>query len=349
MGESVAKALEKYPGNLVLHVNGGFHSEYWDGTVHQLRSRRPDAKIKTVSIAAVINPAVEDVQGKPVADYVVFAESRARDRQDGMWAVNVPRSLRYNFHLPATVKEGSRVPLLIWLCDDGLTAEDGMDLWKDRLGGSAAIAVIEPPYREVMPNLSTGGRWFWPDTFAADMGSMITGAERVWGYLLRHFPIDAHRVCVAGEGTGATVAAAIGLLTDRLDSSTVAIQPRQYAKLKDFPLPLPEEWGEDSPPKRAIQVASAASDESWWRDELQQYSSINIPSQFIPFGSNPWWQEWEAENLLRTALGLEPRAQPTTEQRRYILVETESPRSRYWARLHALQCHGLRRHPCGCP
>ena len=44
MGEACADALDKYPGHTVLHINGGFHSAYWDGTVHQLKIRKPDGQ-----------------------------------------------------------------------------------------------------------------------------------------------------------------------------------------------------------------------------------------------------------------------------------------------------------------
>ena len=40
---------------------------------------------------------------------------------------------------------------------------------------------------------------------------MVESTERVWGYVLRHYPIDPNRVCIAGEGTRATVAAAVAL------------------------------------------------------------------------------------------------------------------------------------------
>ena len=52
MGEACALALDEHPGHSVLHVNGGFHSAYWDGTVHQLRLRKPDARILTVDTDA---------------------------------------------------------------------------------------------------------------------------------------------------------------------------------------------------------------------------------------------------------------------------------------------------------
>ena len=64
MGESCALALDRYPGFSVLHVNGGFHSAYWDGTVRQLKQRKPKANVKTVSIVPVTNPYSERLHGR---------------------------------------------------------------------------------------------------------------------------------------------------------------------------------------------------------------------------------------------------------------------------------------------
>ncbi|MGB2986487.1 MAG: ChaN family lipoprotein, partial [Phycisphaerae bacterium] len=202
MGEACATALDQHPGDLVLHVNGAFHSAYWDGTVHQFRLRKPNARVVTVFVEPVANPAVAKLEGAPSSDYVVFAEARATDLFDGTRSVYVERELKYHLHLPEDASGQARVPLLIWLSDDGLTASEGLDLWKDRLGNVVAIAVPEAPYRETQEDLSEGGRWFWPDTFSSDVGSLITAIERVWGYVLRHYPVDPHRVCIAGEGTG---------------------------------------------------------------------------------------------------------------------------------------------------
>ncbi len=134
MGEACANALKKHPNHSVLHVNGGFHSAYWDGTVHQLKQRNPDANIKTVAIAPVSNPSVAEAKGSPIADFVVYAEARATDVSDETWSVSVDRALKYRFHLPETTTDDSPVPLLIWLSDDGFTAEDGLELWQQRLG-----------------------------------------------------------------------------------------------------------------------------------------------------------------------------------------------------------------------
>ncbi|HHK42092.1 MAG TPA: hypothetical protein ENJ50_06715, partial [Planctomycetaceae bacterium] len=49
MAESCLDALEKHPGWTVLHVNGGFHSAYHDGTVRQVKLRSPATVVRTVA------------------------------------------------------------------------------------------------------------------------------------------------------------------------------------------------------------------------------------------------------------------------------------------------------------
>ncbi len=337
MGEACALALDEHPGHAVLHVNGGFHTAYWDGTVHQLLRRRPQAKVVTVSISPTTNQTVAELSGAPVADYVIFAESRADDLHDGMWSVTVGREQKYRFHLPEGASDEDRVPLLIWLSDDGFTASDGMDLWKDRLGASAAIAVLEAPYRGIQEDFGKGGRWFWPDSFSSDVGSMIVSVERIWGYLLRNYPIDPTRVCVAGEGAGATVVSSIGLLTDRMDMEAVAVEPSRYVKIKDFPLPLPEFQGEAPAPDRSLRVVIRDGDSDWWAEELGEYAAIGLDASIVDASDDPWSLEHDLENNLRTAMGMELLPEGDSKERRYVLIDSDSPRARHWARLLALR------------
>jgi hypothetical protein len=196
---------------------------------------------------------------------------------------------------------------------------------------------LEPPYPGIQPDLSTGGRWYWPDTFSSDIAALKETTERTWGYLLRHYPIDPSRVCLAGEGTGATAVAAIALLTDRMAVDAVALQPRQYAKIKDFPLPLPEFRGDDSTPDRTLRVVMADGDNEWWTEELSEYVAIGLDASLVAAVDNPWMMELHNENALRAALGVEARPPSDAADRRYILIEYDSPRTRYWARLRALR------------
>ncbi|MCA9290875.1 MAG: ChaN family lipoprotein [Phycisphaerales bacterium] len=338
MGESCASALDAHPGAAVLHVNGGFHSAYWDGTVRQFQIRRPDARVLTVDINPTRNPSVVEVDGTPVADFVVMAESRATDLNEGAYTVALDRTLDYQLHVPPTASDATPVPLLIWLGDDGLTARDGLDLWRDRLGDDVAVAVLEPPYRALLDDLSEGGRWFWPDSFAGDLGALVASTERAWAYLARHMPIDPARVCIAGEGTGATVVAAIALLGDRMDARAVAFEPRRYAGIKDFPLPLPEYRSDDARPDVTLTVVGADADEAWWREELDAYAAVGLPGAIERATDDASQRDRDQERRVREALGLDPAPVAAGEATPAVfVVDADSPRARHWARLYGLR------------
>lgn len=330
MGESCARALEDHPGALVLHMNGGFHSAYWDGTVRQLRLRKPAAKVLTVAMSPVDHPSSAESSGALQADYVVFVESRAKDVDEGTYAVTTTRELKYRLFLPAQRQGNVRPPLLIWLGDDGESAQESLAEWKERLGDQAAIAVIEAPYREIEEDLVEGGRWFWPDTFTEDVQALQGGIEEAWAFLMRHYAIDSKRVCLAGEGTGATVVAAAAMLSERMGSRAVALAPRRFAKVKDFPLPLPELAGEGPKPEKSLRLLASAGDEAWWSSEIDAYRGIGLPSELSTAKDDPWQSDLELENSVRAALGLEPRVVAADAVRRYVLAS--SPRARTWAR-----------------
>jgi len=337
MGESGAAALDQHPGHLVLHINGAFHTAYGDGVAHQVRQRKPEAKVITVAIEPVANPAVAELRGLPVADYVVLVEQRARDRNEGSWSVFVSRPASYTLHWPDRTAPGARMPLLIWLPDDGLSAPDGLQLWKDRLGPEAAIAVLSGLHRETQDDFSVGGRWFWPDTFSSDLAASVTAVEEAWGYLLRNYPVEPRRVCLAGEGTGATVAAATALLTDRMEVAAVALEPRQYSKLRELALPIPELWGEETPPRRRLAAVVPQQDQPWWDVELAAFAAAGMESRMVFSTRDAWQRESQAENMLREALRLPLRPVGNEAPREYVLVESDLPRARHWARMRALE------------
>ncbi len=332
MGEACADALAAHPGSAVLHVNGGFHSAYRDGTVHQLRLRAPDAVVKTVDVVPTGNPAVADVSGKPRADYVVFAEARATDLRDGAYSVWVSRELRYRLHVPDGASGDAPVPLLVWLTDEGLDPADDLARWTALVGDEAAVAVLDHAYPAEAADLGPGGRWSWPETFLEDLGVVRSAVERTWARLCRVAPVDPSRVCVAGEGTGATQAAVVALLADRIEADVVALGPRRYARVKDIPLPLPELRGDEPAPKVTLTVLGGEADRDWWADELEAYREVGLGSAFALAGDDPWDAALARENAVRGALGLDARADG---ERRHVLVADASPRARHWARLVA--------------
>ena len=334
MGEAAAFAHRDHPGALVLHVNGGFHSAHWDGTVHQCRLRAPDADIKTVEIVPSQVAAQATPGPIPDADYLVVTQRGAQDVNEGQFAFYAQRPLRYRLHVPEDADDSHPVPLLLFLCDDGISSEEALALWKDRLGEECAIAAFDPPYREVLADQSPGGRWFWIETYDEDSSTARSGVEGAYGYILRHFPIDPERVCLAGEGTGATLAAEEALLTETVDARVVAIEPRRYAKLRDDPLPLPEDAG----PRiaRSLEVWTGEGDASWWREELDAYASIGLVTERQAVTADPFLVELERENALRRALGLDARPAPRGA-RGFVVVPDDSIRARFWARQRAIQ------------
>ena len=348
MGEACALALDAHPGWLVLHVNGGFHSEYRDGTVRQLLLREPAVAVRTVAIDPVTTPASAVSGGAPRADYVVFAEARAQDVDDGAHSVRLRRELDYRLYVPPRARRPARelargdgpaaeglVPLLVWLDDDGASASEGLAEWRERLGDDVAIAVLEAPYRETQEDLVEGGRWFWPDTFTEDVGALTGALEEAWGYVLRHHAVDPARVCIAGEGTGATVVAAASMLTAEIDHRAVALAPRRFAKVKDFPLPLPELRGDDPWPRKSLRLLVAQGDEAWWSGEAEAYRGIGLATELAALERDPWRQDLARENAVREALGLAPRAAPEGAPRRHVVAD--GPRARAWARRLALE------------
>jgi len=330
MGESCALALQRHPDHVVLHVNGGFHSEFWDGTARQLALRAPDARILTVAVVPSANPGVGEISGAPFADFVVFAEARAQDVDEGQYAVFVPRKLEYRLHVPPQASADARVPLLVWLADEGETASDAFALWKDRVGAESAIAVVEAPYRELQDDLVAGGRWFWPASFNEDVHALREGVERACAFVLRHQPVDPQRVCLAGEGTGATAVAAVSLLSQELSARALAFDPRRYAKIKDFPLPLPEMRGSEPAPAKSLRVTAREADKAWWTGELTEYRGVDFDADLAAVEGGPWDAELGRENAVRNALGLAARDVPADALRAHVRVD--GPRARSWAR-----------------
>ncbi len=336
MAESCIDAAKRNAGSLVLHVNGGFHSSYHDGTVRQLKLRLPEAKVRTVAIVPTLHPAAAEMRGRPSADYVLYVESRARDQDQGRWGVTVGQDRKFRLSVPKEANEQNRVPLLIWLGDDGLTAEDGMVLLKSRFGGGAAIAVLEPTYRQTELDGSAGGRWFYPDSFSSDLGSATGAVERVWGYVSRRYPIAPDRVVVAGEGTGATVVVGVAAGTDRMSGTFLASFPKQYSKLKDLPLPLKELWGDDPMPQRKLHVVAAASQRSWWESELGAYGKEGIGTALETVEPEQVDRDRVLEQRLPDWLGF-PKRQSAAEDGGVLVVQAATPRAGFWARIQALR------------
>lgn len=334
MGDTCAQLADRYPDHVVLHINGDFHSAYRQGVVYQLLQRRPNTLVKTLSLVPTTNPETARWVGASPADYVVFVLSLAAEKDEDRFSVVGSRKIKYDIHLPATRSPNEKLPLVIVLVDDGLVAQDGMQWWTMRLKDQAAIVAIEPLYKETQPDFQLGGKWFWNDSFGEDIGSCVRAVEEIWSYVARHFPVDPDKVAIVGEGTGATVAVAAAVWSERHPAATVALRPRQFAKLRDMPLPLPELWGSDVPPDRSVKVLPDAADVSWWQEEAEQYRSVGISAEVVPLDpSANDIRLWE--NEARRAIGLPAAEEPAASRKTVLLVPSAAPRARHWCRMQA--------------
>ncbi len=335
MGWSCAEALEAHPEHVVLHVNGGFHTAWRDGTVLQLLTRRPQTDVATVQISSVsdLSGLEADDLDPGYADFHVFTERRGRGLQDGDYAVHVPREAEYRLHLPAAAHPGTRVPLLIWLPSDGLTAADGLALWREEIGSDAAIAVLDSPFPQIEENLRRGGRWYWDETFARDVGAMSFVIDRIARTIPRDYPVDAERIVVAGEGTGATVVALTSWYSDDI-ARTIAAAPSRFTKLAEQGLPDPPQ--EIDGVQRTILVTE--SDRAFWEGEVEAWRSVGRPSQLEIVDSTESALE-RLRNQVRTALGLASTAPAGGGTPLQLTLPVDTTLGRQWARREAWRLH----------
>jgi uncharacterized iron-regulated protein len=334
MGDSCVKALERYPGHVVLHINGAFHSQFRDGTVHQMLLRRPETRYAIIeAIAADEFFGFDPFGAEKRADYLAFVKRRAAGLQEGFHSVIVTPELRYRLRLPPHVSDEKPVPLLIWLPDDGFRAADGLSLWAAALGNEAAIAVVEAPYPYVDEDLVQGGRWFWSETFNKDLGMLESGLGKLYAYVLRHFPVDKDRVVVAGEGTGATILAATSLYATEIKAPFLAVAPRRFGKLRMLGLPAPSERGE-------LKLLALEADQEWWEKEAADYRKAGLKVDLQEASDNGWERLRTTEDDVRATLKLPARTEKEDAEPTVLILETDTPRARDWAHRYALRLEG---------
>jgi len=326
MGESCVLALKRWPGHVVLHVNGSFHSKYREGVITQVLARRPATRVALLEAVAVDDlPGVAAWKDRR-ADFLAAVDARARARSQGFFAVTTATELRYKLHLPPRSKAKRPLPLLVWLGDEAFRAADGLKLWKTALGGEVALLVVEPPYPRVTDDLYRAGRWYWSEDFSGDLGTVMSGLERIVGYVLRHFEIDKSRVLLAGQGAGATAVAAVGLYAGELSFPVLAVLPRRFSGLHSMALPNPHET------KRSIEVLTDAG--KWWLREAKEHKSVGVVTQVDDAPASGWEQFVETEKRVRSLLSLAERPAAKGPVQKLSLV-VDTPRAHYWAHLMA--------------
>lgn len=322
MGWSCARALDRFPGHVVLHVNGGFHTAYGDGTASQLQRRKPAAKVATVQIGTVGDLAAATFAAEHAdADYTVFALRRARGLDEGFHAVTAAREQRYRLYVPPAAS--GPLPLLIWLPAAGLRAEDGLAAWRAALADQAILAVLEAPYAQLEADLSRGGKWYWPETFDADTSALSDALVDLRRYVGQYFALDPARVVLAGEGEGATAVAAAALWGDEVAPTVLAFAPQAYRKLGERGLP------DGAASFRSMRVFAGDDATEWWRGELAQHAYRKLDAVV----------EAAADTfaVVQAALGL-PAAPTQTGGPAFLVRGDGSARAQAWRDLARAAC-----------
>ncbi len=335
MGAACAEALKKHPGFCVLHVNGGFHSSHQQGTVEQFRLRAPQASVATVSIIPVSDlEAIDPASSSGSADFLIYAQSRARGISQGTHAVSVSSELRYRLRVPDGTQEP--LPLLIWLGEDSTRPEDEMAFWKMALGDEAVVAIVEPPYPQLHEDLHLGGRWFWDEYFFENLELLGAGIEKLYGYLLRHYPIRRDLLVVAGSGTGGTVVAAVALHTISFPLQAIAIDPQRFARLREGALPSPPDPELVQPELRyrKLTVMVPESGVAWWQQEAidMRSTGLLVTVEKLPEMASATRL---GENAVRSALRLPAHTLKSDGAHTVLVLHEDSPLARRWAELEA--------------
>lgn len=328
MGEACARARTDHPGSTVVHVVGGFHVAYREGTAAQLLRRAPDARVVVLEVV----PAPATFQARPEgdatkADVLVYATEHARSASNGRFAVSIPTELRFSVDVPASASAAAPVPLLVWLPDVDERPEDARAFWRAALGDEAALVVVEPPLSWPADDLAPGGLWSRAADRRADLGAVQAGLERLVEVVTRRLPADARRVVIAGRGLGARAALWTATYTAWLPARVVAIDPRGASALRMEGLP-------DQAPATLDVIVMVREDaleaSTWLRDD---HHAIGTPAELVALAP-PAGEAQQVEGTLRAALGLAERVQPAASPV-LVAIDRDLSRARQWAEIHA--------------
>ncbi|HEX5050620.1 MAG TPA: ChaN family lipoprotein [Planctomycetota bacterium] len=323
MGDNVAKARAAHPASTVLHVAGGFHVAYHDGTVAQFRRRSPDSRFAVVSIApAAALFAARPQRDAQQADYLVYAQTLARDLDEGTYAVEVPAELRYRLEVP---EHGDALPLFVWLPDRTTRPEDAFTFWRRALGDRAAVAVLEQPFPEAQPDLAVGGRYVSGDGFRADYERMQLALARIVEYVTRRFPIDAHRVVVAGAGDGGAAVLWTALYGNWLDVDLIAVDPGDLTRLSMESLP------DQQPVVRSLQLFACRTEQARLDTVAADCAKVGAAASVATLANEPLALVDRVRNQLSLPAGAAPAGEATL-----LVLQNDSPRAREWAESYAM-------------
>ncbi|MFO1029454.1 MAG: ChaN family lipoprotein [Planctomycetota bacterium] len=249
MGDAVAEASTEHRDHVVLHVAGGFHVSYRDGTSPSSCAVRRTARSPWCRWH---RPPSCTPRGRSAiaADYLVYARTLAATGRAASQS-KCPAELRYRLEVP---DQGTDWPLLVWLPDRSTRVDDALAQWQLTVGDGAAIAVIEHPFPELQGDLALGGRYAFGDGFARATRCVSHGLARLVECVTRRFPVDAQRIVVAGAGDGGAAVLWTSLYGEWLPVDFVAVAPNDQKRLGMEALP------DQKPVARSLRLVASGGD-----------------------------------------------------------------------------------------
>ena len=322
MGDAVSKAVAAHAGSCVLHVAGGFHTAYRDGTVAQFAARSKDAKFATVAISAAgALHRAQPQRDADEADFIVYALATARSEFEGTYAVTMQSELRYRLHVPHGAM-AQKAPLFVWVPDASEDPEDALAFWTNAIGDAACVAVVEHAFVQPQADLGKGGAWQSGDGFRADYGAVQSGIEQIVEYLTRRMPVDDQRTLVAGSGAGGAVAMWTALYSTWLRGPVLAIEPQDLTRLSMEALP------DKAPTIERLVIAAGDAQKAKVDKAASDYASVGAKVERAPSFADGK----QLADFVRAQLRI--AAMPTLsapDARHYLALDATSPRARQWA------------------
>lgn len=331
MAESIALSLERWPSRLVVHVNGGFHSEYFDGTVSQLKKRAPEATVITIATEPVDDLfGAEPPQDPSVASFVALVARIAASAQDDLYTVRVDRDFEFRVFRPSGVKTP---PLLVCLPEEGVSTSEAETRYRARFGKHAAIVTIVPPVRDTGADFGESGRFFGTaGSFSNDLELAVNGTRGAVEYVLRRFDVDPARVVVVGTGDAARVAVAAALDARFPLRTAIALEPGAPGRLAEL-----GSKRESETPARSVRAMTTPAATEAWTAETQRQHDLGLDATTVAISEDPWQRSRQWDEMVHDALLLP--CPPAPAERRHIVLSTDSPRARIWAQTLAAR-HG---------
>lgn len=313
MADSIARARAQRPERLIVHVCGGFHMERRQGTVWQLEQRVAGLRIETVTIETTSDVAgASPDDPEPRADLLVAVEARARSEQEGAAAVVVAHEQRYRLVVPPHAPHGDApLPLLVWLCDDGESPDDGIALWQPILGGECALLALEPNHPFAGEDGVRRGRWYFGGKADEGGGEAAEAVERALDVVTRDPPgggapalaIDRGRVVVAGERAGGAMAFCAARFADRARFDAVAFAPAAQDELALLALPLPPGRAR---PSRRLTIVDAEARRAAWREITARDGELRLATALEPLADGLAAADRTEIDVVRKSCGLAP-------------------------------------------